>query len=126
MVERRGLTRYGTRRGTKFETKIMLANTAGTLPIIIRAGIGKGLLVRPMIIVVQSVPRFCVTIRGDISTAIGIWKTTRGLVIKLNNLIMFHTVLKMKTCYSILSELLLLFRKHSFRKPNCQLLLLFS
>ena len=59
-------------------TKIMLANTAGTLPIIIRAGIGKGLLVRPTIIVVQSVPRFCVTIRGDISTAIGIWKTTRA------------------------------------------------
>ena len=34
-----------------------MANTAGSLPIIIRAGIGVGGM-RPMIIVVQSVPRF--------------------------------------------------------------------
>ena len=40
-----------------FRTKIMMANTAGTLPINgdFRTGIGKGLLVRPMIIVVRSV-----------------------------------------------------------------------
>ena len=39
-------------------TKIMMINTVGTLPIIIRSGIGEGSRVRPIIIVVHSVPKF--------------------------------------------------------------------
>ena len=40
-------------------------NTAGTLPIIPRSGIGKGSRVRLIMVVVQSVTRFNITIRVD-------------------------------------------------------------
>ena len=41
----------------------MRVNTVGTPRMSFRSGIGKGSRVRPMIIVVQSVPRFMVSIR---------------------------------------------------------------
>jgi len=39
-------------------TPIMMANTVGTLPILIRAGIGKGRVVMAIMIAVKNVPRF--------------------------------------------------------------------
>ena len=48
----------------------MMANTAGTLPIIFRAGIGKGRVVMAMMIAVESVPRFC---RKGLGQDIGVY-----------------------------------------------------
>ena len=51
----------GTTSRIVLRTLIMLANTTGTLPVIVRKGIGKGSLVLAMIIMVYGVPIFMPT-----------------------------------------------------------------
>ena len=51
----------------------MRTNTAGSLSIDIRAGIGKGLLVRAVMVVISvvtDVPQFIVTVRMEVASAL--------------------------------------------------------
>merc|ERR1711865_43401 len=61
-------------------TTIMLANTAGTLPIFIRAGIGTGRGVMAIMIAVESVPRLLIWL-ATMTGSVILWFTIRIWII---------------------------------------------